>query len=199
MGLIVLFVLAVYILFSIGLAVGAHYLGKRKCWRWCRWWTIGLVMFLIPTWDIPIGRVYFNHLCNTEAGMFVYQDVQLPEEYFLKAGERNNRYPDRSEHAYAKGGELNLDRVKTAYDIKMDIDREYSVWGHISKMTTKITDKSSGEVLSESISFGSRGGWLFSMTPTPGIGRECPDTVRPVKGRLHTLHSVLPEKTFERN
>lgn len=35
-----------------------------------------LVFALIPTWDILPGRLYFNHLCETEGGLKVYKTVE---------------------------------------------------------------------------------------------------------------------------
>lgn len=50
----------------------------------------GVTAFLIarhlPVGDEIAGRIYFNHLCETEAGVKVYQPVELPAEYWDEGG-----------------------------------------------------------------------------------------------------------------
>ena len=196
MGLIVLIAFAIYVLLSIGLAVGAQYLGKRKGWKWCRWWTVGLVMLLIPTWDILPGYLYFTYLCNTKAGVFVYEQVELPEEYFLKAGDGDERYQKRSPHAYALGDELNQKKIEEDYRVQYRFDRDYSYWGHLFMNETVILN-SSGKKLGAARSFYYRGGWVFSSLLMGMAGSHvCPDEGSP--GSSEFIHSSIFEKVFKR-
>jgi hypothetical protein len=49
--------------------------------------TVFLVTLFLPVSDEITGRIYFNHLCETEAGMRVYQPMELPTEYWNENGE----------------------------------------------------------------------------------------------------------------
>lgn len=35
-----------------------------------------LFFILLPTWDVIIGKIYFDHLCKTDGGLKVYESVQ---------------------------------------------------------------------------------------------------------------------------
>ena len=197
MGLIVLIVFAVYVLLSIGLMIAAHFFGKRKNLKWCNWWVIGLVMVLIPTWDILPGRLYFSYLCNTEAGMFIYQTVELPEEYFLKAGDRNARYQSNSKKYYAEGGELNLEQIKENYSIDTEFDKEFSNWGHLFKRETTISEME--DVLGRATSFYYRGGWVTAPLHDNRAGSHaCPEGAVP-KDSQPSIHSNLADAIFIKN
>lgn len=195
MGFVVLIVFAVYVLFSISLMIGAHYLGKHKHWRWCNWWVAGLIMLLIPTWDILPGRLYFHHLCSTEAGMFVYKTVELPDEYFLKKGERDERYPERSENAYAQGGELNYLKARQSYSLDTNNYEEYSFFGHVKKRETILSAANKHTELARAVSFTYEGGWLIYsiFKDWPGSRAQCAD-LREVR----KWHYALPESVFHK-
>ena len=57
---------------------------------------IGTLVFLfalaMPIADEIAGRIYFNHLCETEAGAKVYQTIELPAEYWDENGKPNFYY-----------------------------------------------------------------------------------------------------------
>ena len=47
---------------------------------------IFLLLFALPFGDEIAGRIYLSHLCATEAGVKVYQTVELPAEYWEADG-----------------------------------------------------------------------------------------------------------------
>lgn len=47
---------------------------------------IFLLVFFLPFSDEIAGRIYFNYLCAAEAGVKVYQTVELPAEYWDERG-----------------------------------------------------------------------------------------------------------------
>lgn len=195
MGLIVLGFLLVYILISIALMVGADYLGKRKNWKWCRWWTVGLVMLLIPTWDIPIGWGYFKYLCEAEAGISVYERIELPEEYFLKPGERNKVYQSNSKFAYAKGGELDMEMINESYTLDTELYRDFSMWGNMFKRETIVSNRK-GDVLGKAISYFYRGGWVAAPFLYDRSGSNvCPENALP--GSPGYIHTDIVRKIFD--
>lgn len=44
-------------------------------------YTVIAVFILIPTWDVIPGKLYFNHLCENEAGLKIYKTVEGVEGY----------------------------------------------------------------------------------------------------------------------
>jgi len=57
-----------------------------------RYWIISILFFiLLPTLDVIIGKVYFNHLCKTQGGFKIYKSVNAvgifsKEKLFLNRG-----------------------------------------------------------------------------------------------------------------
>lgn len=195
MGLIVLIAFAIYVLLSIGLAVGAHYLGKRKGWKWCRWWTVGLVMLLIPAWDIPIGMVYFKNLCGSQAGMHVYETVKLDDKYLYKPGEINKSRLDKNgDYAVARDGEINREALAQRYDFSFSKLSVYSDLFHISKRERVIKDMERDKILGKSVSFIYSGGWL--LVSLGGANYYCGDEYKPISDKY--IHSELFRRIFSK-
>ncbi len=145
---------------------------------------------------IPIGRINLSHLCKTQAGQFIYKQVPLGEEYFLKAGERDLRYFENSKFAYAKGGELNLERVKQDYEINRNCDKEYSRLGYINKRETTITTIQNNEIISRAVSFQYGGGWLTdSLSGGRAIIKTCPGNGKP--GGSRYIHVTIFDNSFQ--
>ena len=76
MGLVILGALALYLLISIFVVIGAIKHAKKTGRSAKRWgWGAMLVMYLIPFWDwIPTVAVH-QYYCATEAGFRVYKSV----------------------------------------------------------------------------------------------------------------------------
>ncbi|MCH8079705.1 MAG: hypothetical protein IIA06_08005 [Proteobacteria bacterium] len=168
-GLIVLVVCIIYIsiaLFSIYKVKGI----KKKS-------IVLLVFILIPTADVIVGKIYFRYLCNTQSGQFVYKAVELEDEYYFEAGEvdvtKHGRYPNI--YAIAKGGEVNIVKARVDFDMPFSaITTNQSDLFHITKWAYYIKQKDTGELLSESIAFLYKGGWVENIYNVGG-GRRCPD------------------------
>lgn len=120
---------------------------------------VALVFILIPTGDWIAGRIYFNYLCETEAGVKVYQTIELPPEYWdedgtpkFYKGANNNDIPS---YAFKRLG--------------MDINAEWKErqrWFQVDQFGTMITSRKSGQRLSEVVGFRYWGGWVArKMTP----------------------------------
>jgi hypothetical protein len=65
------------------------YVSRKFGARYSKWkiWVAGLVVvFLIPTWDVILGRIYFQTLCKKHSGARVYEQVVLPAEYWREDG-----------------------------------------------------------------------------------------------------------------
>jgi len=194
MGIAILGGFIVYIVITLAVLVIAvkYFTGIKR--KWVVSSLVILISILIPTWDIPIGRINFNHLCNTQAGQFINKQVSLSDEYFLKAGERNIRYFEHSKFAYAKGGELDLERVKQNYVINSNYDKDYSRWGYIYKLETKIIFIQDKQILGRAVTFFYRGGWLMASFEGGG-SIDCPD--KSLLGSNKDIHETIIDKTFQ--
>ena len=148
------------------------------------------VFVLIPTWDIVPGWLYFEYLCQTEGRQKIYKTVELPPEYFLKAGE-----PDRSRRgahgdvAIASGGELNRDKVLDRYSNENNLDRDFSTLFHIAKSQSSIHERETGKLLGTATSFWYYGGWLLDESNDHGSLTICPTDG-------HFIHGNLWHKVF---
>lgn len=115
-----------------------------------------LLFFVLPFGDEIAGRMYFNYLCATQAGVKVYQTVDLPAEYWDEAGKP--KFYDE------KNGNFRLEGYRIEY-----ATGTYSPSLHIDNAGYKRIDKQSGQVLGEETDFRYWGGWMersFSLHNT---------------------------------
>ncbi len=190
--------LFIYVVFTLIIVFVVVKINEEKKQKWIAATIVIVISILIPTWDIPIGRINYHNLCKNEAGQFIYKQVELGEEYYLKEGERDLRYThDNHPYAFAKGGELNLERVKQDYVINRNYYRDYSKWGHIRKRVTTITSLLKGEIFGQAVSFHYGSGWVLKKIFNVGSGRiSCPSDAFAIESRPYSIHSNLPDKTF---
>ena len=167
MGLIIIPIFIAYIVLSVVIVIGAFRSGRHDRCKWCKGVIAGLLMFLIPTWDIPIGRLNFHNSCEKESGIFIYHTVSVPDEYFLKPGERDLNYHENTKFAYARGGELNYSKIRENYTIRHKSKNNYSRWGHIN-MNEMVVSEKSGSVLGKLVTLHYTGGWLLAPLSTGG-------------------------------
>lgn len=115
------------------------------------------VFALIFTWDVIPGQLYFNHLCEKEAGAKVIKTVYVDKAYFTATGK-----PDQK---------LLVDW----YNETSKFDREFFPLFHIEKIERAIQDKQSSEVLGTGTNFSYHGGWLSRFIFDGGEATLCPD------------------------
>jgi len=144
-------------------------------------WLKGLVVviwILIPTGDEIAGHLYFNHLCSTEAGVKVYQTVELPAEYWNAQGKPRfyvNPY-GRNRLRYIFPNNTIIDAPQFEYTLEA---KPYNKFFHIDKETIQISDREKGKLLGEYSLFRYWGGWLdtqiFSMVHNSAITCDAND------------------------
>lgn len=124
---------------------------------------IFLLLFALPFGDEIAGRIYLSHLCATEAGVKVYQTVELPAEYWDEHGRPK----------FIKGIGVLDTAVLTNYD--GDFKNEtYPSFFHIKKFRFWFFEKQSGKILGEITNFNFLGGWVTrNFNPAPGGGTSC--------------------------
>lgn len=150
-GLAVVVALFLYVRLAMWVAKKLSDKRESKQWKWGVRVCVTLVFVLIPTWDSILGQLYLNHLCSTEAGVKVYQTVELPAEYWDGQGKPKffNKYGNLERDFWV----VNLD--EPAGDVK-----RYSIVFAIDKDTSFVKEKSSQRVLAEVSTFRFWGGWL---------------------------------------
>lgn len=145
-------------------------------------WLKGLVvaiLILIPTGDEIAGHLYFNHLCNTEAGVKVYQTVELPAEYWDAQGNpkffNDQGYLDRKLLADKLMGEIHSEPYQSILGIEKSV------------IATK--EKSTKRVLASTTTFLFWGGWVVRNFSPHNTAASCafmdePSFNRDLYGRL---------------
>ncbi|HQY58146.1 MAG: hypothetical protein KA240_07815 [Nitrospira sp.] len=127
---------------------------------------------LLPTWDIIPGRLSFQHLCETEAGIKVFRTVEVEDEFFMSDGQ-----PDQK-------------KLVLLYSQQDKRDSEFSPWMHIVKVESSIQAKRTGEILGAATDFVYFGGWIGSrIAPMSPI--TCP------KYPNHSVHGIIWQGVFK--
>jgi hypothetical protein len=168
-GLSVLIALVLYVYLA---KVTIQFVGKRAKSKLAKYLTIAMFV-LIPTWDIIPGRVFFQHLCETEAGVKALKTVELDRSYFKPDGKPDDK------------------KLAERYPQMNKFERNFSTIFHIAKTESTIHDKETGEVLGTAANFSYRGGWLTVSVLVDATGSSCP--AYPSFG----MHSAVLEKVFK--
>lgn len=134
----------------------ARQVGKGTDSRLAKYAVIA-VSALIPLWDVIPGQLYFNHLCETQAGAKVIKTVYVDKSYFTATGK-----PDQK-------------LLADQYSETSKFDREFFTLFRIEKIERAIQDKQSGEVLGTGMNFSYRGGWFSRFLFVDGGATLCPD------------------------
>ncbi|NJD69637.1 MAG: hypothetical protein FIA90_13505 [candidate division NC10 bacterium] len=157
--IIVVLAIAIWVAVKVARRVGGG--GATKM-------AVGVLVFLgvffVPFADEMAGRIYLNYLCATEAGVKVYQTVELPAEYWDEQGKprylASNGFVDMkllpNRFAWHKVNEAYIDSV-----IK------------IEKWRWQLMDKETQTVLGERITYMRYFGWINHFSPAPNIGEGC--------------------------
>ena len=171
MGLVIIAALALYLVLSIVVVVGAIKHAKRTGKSVQRWgWGAALVMYLIPFWDwIPTVALH-QYYCKTEAGFWVYKTVEQWKQENPGVAEtliaKTITVPDKTERA-------NEDNWKFMFNVNERIQLTNAHAGplplHKWRTEATLVDSKSGEVLVRSIDFytaqtragGGWRGWKF--------------------------------------
>jgi hypothetical protein len=139
-----------------------------------------LIMLLLPVSDEIVGRIYFNHLCETEAGVKVYQTIELPAEYWDENGKpkflKSNGDIDRK----LLGNKITEGRALKAFVPFLGIKKRRYMLKNISK-----------EIAGENIDFFLSRGWVIRNFTTGSSSSTC----NKAKGKefWHDFYSSLFE------
>jgi len=148
--IIVIIVLYFYVRLGIWAANKASANFEDNAKKWSIRIAIALVFILIPTGDSIVGQIYFNHLCETEAGAKVHQTIELPAEYWDEDG-KPKFYDERTGNS------------SPTFDITQYADVETKRKLHllgIQERTTVLVDKTTHKIISTNTLFRYWGGWV---------------------------------------
>lgn len=119
------------------------------------------LVFCLPFADGIAGRLYFSYLCATEAGVKVYQTVELPSEHWDEKGNASFL------HEQAGGF-----RLGEEYPVQYS-SGTYSTLFHIDNAGYNRVDGQSGKVLGEVIDFRYWGGWIRRNLSSNNTATRC--------------------------
>jgi len=139
-----------------------------------------LMVFFLPFADEIAGRIYLNHLCATEAGVKVYQTVELPAEYWDEQGKPKffNKYDYLDHDFWVRKLDESGGRVE-----------RYSSFFVIDKDNSLVKERTSQNVLAEITTFRYWGGWIRRNLSPHNTANSCefindPSFSRNFYGRL---------------
>lgn len=118
---------------------------------------IFFLLFALPFGDEIAGRIYLAQLCATEAGVKVYQTVQLPVEYWDDQGRPKFLKSNGDLDITILGSRFSEPAVKKSYSDLFGIDEHHQ----------QLVDNSTHQTLGEVITFMHWGGWI-SRNLNPG-------------------------------
>lgn len=104
--------------------------------------------FLVLFGDELAGRAYLNYLCASEAGVKVYQTVELPAEYWDKEG-KAKFYDEKNGNFY----------LSKEYPSEWRIENHSSLL-HVDKRVSALRDQTKKKTYAEEVSFMYWGGWI---------------------------------------
>ena len=177
MGLAVLtsplFLVIPWLFVAILVAVKASQLPKIRIAKLAAGAATLILVFLLPFADDIAGRIYFNHMCSTEAGVTVYQTVELPAENWDAQG-KPKFYDEKNGNSYPisgfDGGWDNY--FKKNYYPDSQTYRVSKIFS-IEKHTYKLEDNMKIKKYAEQVSFMYWGGWIVRNFSPHNTAASC--------------------------
>lgn len=151
------------LLIGIGIAVAVAKRLKQKSGKFVGIVGVFLILFLLLFGDEMAGKVYFNYLCATEAGVKVYQTAELPAEYWEADG-KPKFYGEKNGNYY----------LAKEYPTELKIEKDYSIF-YIDRLVTLLRDHNKEKIFSERTSFMYWGGWMRRNLSPSNTATSCGD------------------------
>jgi len=164
-GLYILVVGSIYFLLAIFITFWLASRLKKTIHQIIVFTFVATVFVLIPTWDIIPGRLYFSHLCETEGGLKIYKQVELPAEYWDENGKPK---------FIKDNGDVDKGTLDIFFDFIVEKKMVSDVF-HIQLVNFIIKEKKSKTHVGIYSSFGYFGGWLVNNSGIHVRGESCPD------------------------
>ena len=125
---------------------------------------IFLLVFAVPFADEIVGRVYLNYLCATQAGVKVYQTVELPGEYWDGEGRATFLNPKRGLDMALLGDRITQRTTMGPFLQILGLDER----------RVQVVNKHTNQVVGEVVSYVHWGGWIIrNLNPAGRSGVDC--------------------------
>lgn len=117
--------------------------------------SLALLFYLPVGWDVILGRSYFYYLCNKDAGIHIYQTIELGPEHWGDDG-----YPN----FYTYKGDFDKSFFNKKYEFYATrTDRTFTTFFNIKRSLMQVIESETGEVLGERVRYLYWGGWVWNM------------------------------------
>jgi hypothetical protein len=166
-----LWLILVLLPLSLWLAIKLAKRFKRRSAKLAGGVGIFLLGFAVLFGDEIAGRIYLNYLCNTEAGVKVYQTVELPAEYWDAEGKARFRVYEGDNHKtmFLIGASKFED---SRFEYSMFIEPHNSLF-NTEKTGFRLRERESGNLLGEVLYFRYWHGWLLRNLSTDHSATSC--------------------------
>ncbi len=167
------------------------------------------LFILIPTWDVIPGKLYFNHLCEKEAGLKIFKVVEGVEGYRVYPNASGLVWQALEDYGYrfveiGNGNQLyryTLD--STGQVIKQEISESMARYGvgaeikpllwNVRKVEEYVFDQRTKERLALRTTFSAHGNWLqVIFSPYLSGAASCQNPL-PTSKDLY-LNTIKPTK-----
>lgn len=175
MGMLVLTSPLWFLVLMVPVAIGIAVVVAKRVRRPGARLPVGLgvfvLVYVLPWSDEIAGRIYLNYLCTTQAGVRVYQTVELPAEYWDEEGNRRFRVFEGDNHkTMFLLGTLTHEDIHFEYRIFVE---PYKSIFSIEQMSFRLRERKSGRVLGEVVSFMYWGGWMRRNVSLNNSAKSC--------------------------
>ena len=160
-----LFLIVIWVPVCIGLGiwVGRKFIKKGALVKTAGGVLVFLVALVLPVSDEIAGRIYFNHLCKTQAGVKVYQSIELPAKYWDKDGKPKffNSYGYLEHQFWTQY--LDEDTEGIQYIPNLGIEKDVTI----------VRSKSSKQEIAQIVTFLAWGGWVARNFSPQNTASSC--------------------------
>ncbi len=158
-GLIVLFVVGVYLAISVLVVLWAIRFAKRKGRSpWLGGILAALFMYLLVFWDYIPTKIMFHHYCTKEAGVWIYKTIDQWKKENPGVAETLQAYTDKNRPDIISSGDSLHDYTTKEYlnpRIIIEENKKGTLLFNVFKRKYEIVDVKTGEIIARGINFSS--------------------------------------------
>jgi len=159
-------------------------------------WTVFILIVLGYTgcsWDYFLSGYIFKQSCKEDVGVFIYEQVELGDEYFIPFPVDKEPRSLDSRFVFGENRLLDKEKFDREYSLEMYKKIPVSEIGPVYLIQTSVTRRSDNKLLSKSVSVRNDMGWLAKLTSFGYAHDQCPE----VGAYIHrNNHNSLINNTF---
>jgi len=159
------------------------------------------VFYSIFFWDYHVSKYLFKQYCEEEGrvGIFIYEKVALPEEYFLPFPKGKDARDLDPRFVVSDNKMISRERLEQDYIFKSYEHKLVSKIGQIESVETSVTRKLDNKILSKAVAIKNHKGWFAGISSFGYASESCPSTRREsglIDSEYTKLHETIIHKTF---